>query len=93
MLIHQLFLDGAMRRPDKIAWRWVDRDRTLRYAEAAQAMDHMAGALTELGVGKGDRVTVFAHNGLDYLIAMFGAWRIGAIAPCGGSTLPCHGYR
>ena len=56
-------------------------------------MDHMAGALTELGVGKGDRVTVFAHNGLDYLIAMFGAWRIGAIAPCGGSTLPCHGYR
>ena len=43
-------------------------------------MDRMAGALTELGVGKGDRVTIFAHNGLDYLIAMFGAWRIGAIA-------------
>jgi len=80
MLIHQLLLDGAMRRPERIAWRWVDRDRALVYAEAAQAMERMAGALTELGVGKGDRVTIFAHNGLDYLVAMFGTWRIGAIA-------------
>jgi acyl-coenzyme A synthetase/AMP-(fatty) acid ligase len=80
MLIHQLLLDGAMRRPEKIAWRWVDRDKSLTYAEAVTAMDRMAGALTELGVAKGDRVTVFAHNGLDYLLAMFGAWRIGAIS-------------
>jgi len=80
MLIHQLLLDGAMRQPERTAWRWVDRDRTLTYAEAAQAMDRMGGALTDLGVDKGDRVTIFAHNGLDYLISMFGAWRIGAIA-------------
>jgi long-chain acyl-CoA synthetase len=80
MLFHQLLLDAAMRRPDQTAWRWVDRDRAQTYAEAAQAMDRMAGILTELGVGKGDRVTIFAHNGLDYLVAMLGAWRIGAIS-------------
>jgi long-chain acyl-CoA synthetase len=40
----------------------------------------MAGALASLGVGKGDRVTIFAHNGMDYLLAMFGAWRIGAVS-------------
>jgi len=29
---------------------------------------------------KGDRVGIFAHNGLDYVIAMFGAWKLGAIS-------------
>ena len=43
-------------------------------------MDRVAGALAELGVRKGDRVGIFAHNGLDYLYAMFGAWRLGAIS-------------
>ena len=31
-------------------------------------MDRVAGALAALGVGRGDRVGIFAHNGLDYLI-------------------------
>jgi acyl-CoA synthetase (AMP-forming)/AMP-acid ligase II len=43
-------------------------------------MEHMAGALASLGLAKGERVTLFAHNGMDYLLAMFGAWRLGAIA-------------
>jgi acyl-CoA synthetase (AMP-forming)/AMP-acid ligase II len=80
MLMHGLVLAGAERHPDRIAFRWVERDRTLTYAETAQAMQRMAGALASLGVQKGDRVTLFAHNGLDYLVAMLGAWRLGAIA-------------
>jgi len=44
------------------------------------AMERYAGALHELGVGKGDRVTIFAHNGLDYALGLFACWRIGAIA-------------
>ncbi|MBN9061169.1 MAG: acyl--CoA ligase [Rhizobiales bacterium] len=80
MLMHQPLLDNAARRPDAPAFRWVDRDRALSYAQAVTQMDRMAGALHHLGARKGDRIAVFAHNGLDYLIAMFGAWRIGAIA-------------
>jgi acyl-CoA synthetase (AMP-forming)/AMP-acid ligase II len=80
MLMHQVLLDGAQRTPDKLALRWVDRDKSLTYAEAVAGMECMAGALSSLGVVKGDRVTIFAHNGMDYLLAMFGAWRIGAIA-------------
>ena len=80
MLMHQLLLQNAERRPDGLAFRWVDRERELGNAAAITAMEAMAGALHELGVRKGDRVTVFAHNGLDYLVAMFGAWRLGAIA-------------
>ena len=80
MLFQQLLRDGANRTPDKIALRWVERDRALTYAEAVAQMDRMAGALGSLGVGKGDRVGIFAHNGNDYVLAMFGAWRLGAIS-------------
>ena len=80
MLMHELLLDGAERHPDKAAFRWVDRDKTLTYAEAVAAMETFAGALHHLGVKKGDRVTIFAHNGMDYLVGLFACWRIGAIA-------------
>lgn len=80
MLMHRLLTLGAERHPDRPALHWVDRDRGLTYAEAVAAMERMAGALHDLGVVKGDRVSVFAHNGLDYLVAMLGAWRIGAVA-------------
>jgi long-chain acyl-CoA synthetase len=80
MLMHGLLLDGAERHPERDCFHWVDRDRGLTYGAAAQAMADFAGALHEVGVKPGDRVTVFAHNGLDYLMAMFGAWQLGAIA-------------
>jgi len=80
MLMHQLLIDGATRWPDKIAFRWVDRNATLTFAEAVETMDRFAGALHALGARKGDRVTIFAHNGMDYLIGLFACWRIGAIA-------------
>ncbi|MCY3954016.1 MAG: class I adenylate-forming enzyme family protein [bacterium] len=80
MLLHQLLAEGAARNPDKTALGWVKRDRSLSYAEAAEATDRVAAGLAALGVERGDRVGVFAHSGLDYLLAMFGAWRAGATA-------------
>lgn len=80
MLMHQLLYDGAMRHPDRIALRWVDRDKALTFSAAAMAMEYCGGALHHLGVRKGDRVTIFAHNGMDYLLGLFACWRIGAIA-------------
>lgn len=80
MLMHQLLTDAAQRSPDKLAFCWVDRKKSLTYAEAVQAMDRMAGVLHHCGAREGDRVGVFAHNGMDYLLAMLGAWRIGAVA-------------
>jgi acyl-coenzyme A synthetase/AMP-(fatty) acid ligase len=80
MLMHQLLVDGAARHPDKIAFRWVDRDATQTFAGAVSMMEDYAGALHHLGVREGDRVIIFAHNGMDYLLGMFACWRIGAIA-------------
>jgi hypothetical protein len=34
VLMHQLLTDGAARTPDKIAFRWVDRNKTLTYAQS-----------------------------------------------------------
>ena len=59
MLMHRLLIDNAERYPDRMAFRWVDRDRALSNAEAVAAMNRMAGALASLSVRKGDRVTVF----------------------------------
>jgi long-chain acyl-CoA synthetase len=78
--MHQLLTDGAAREPDKVAFRWVDRKTTLTYAQSIDATEHFAGGLHHLGVRPGDRVTIFAHNGMDYLIGLFACWRIGAIA-------------
>lgn len=80
MLLHHLLREGAARHPDRTALGWVKRDRSLSYAEAAEATDRVAAGLAALGVEWGDRVGVFAHSGLDYLLAMFGAWRAGATA-------------
>jgi long-chain acyl-CoA synthetase len=80
MLMHQLLIDGAARTPEKIAFRWVDRNLELTFADAVIAMERYAGALDKIGVRKGDRVTIFAHNGMDYVLGLFACWRIGAIA-------------
>ena len=80
MLLHRLLREGAARFPNKTALGWVKRDRSLSYVEAEQATDRVAAGLAALGVEQGDRVGIFAHSGLDYLLAMFGSWRVGATA-------------
>ncbi len=80
MLMHHPVLLGAERHPERTALRWVDRGRSWSYGELARLSARMAGALHHLGVRPGERVGIVAHNGVDYLLAMLGAWRIGAIA-------------
>ncbi|HAD06642.1 MAG TPA: long-chain fatty acid--CoA ligase [Anaerolineaceae bacterium] len=70
----------AWRLPDHPFLYWSDRNRSITYAEGEQISDAVAGALADLGVKKGERVGIFAHNGLDYVMAMFGAWKLGAIS-------------
>tara|TARA_B100001123_G_scaffold334242_1_gene377406 strand:- start:2481 stop:4007 length:1527 start_codon:yes stop_codon:yes gene_type:complete len=80
MTFNDMLRRTAMLLPDKTFIHWVDRDRSLTYADAVEQSEKVAGALWGLGVRKGDRVGIFAHNGLDYFMAMFGAYRIGAIS-------------
>ena len=68
------------RAPNALALNWVDRNVALSAEEAVDGMERMAGTLAHLGVAPGDRVLIFAHNGMDYLLAMLGTWRLGAIS-------------
>src|SRR5262249_43976585 len=80
MLLHRSLSEWAAAGEDRPAITWLDRNRTLTYGGAATAAGEIAGALHSLGIAPGDRVAVFAHNGLDYVMCMFGAWRLGAVA-------------
>ena len=80
MTFNDMLRRTAMRLPDKTFLHWVDKNRALTYAETIEQSEKVAGALWGLGVRKGNRVGIFAHNGLDYILAMFGAWRLGAIS-------------
>ncbi len=70
----------AWRLPNHPFLYWSDRNRSLTYAQGEELSNSVAGALAELGVRKGDRVGIFAHNGLDYVMAMYGAWKLGAVS-------------
>lgn len=70
----------AWRMPDQTFIYWSDRKRSVTYAQGELMAEKIAGMLFSLGVTKGDRVGIFAHNGLDYVMAMFGIYKLGAIS-------------
>ena len=78
--VPELLARVAMRTPDAPYLRWSDRGRVLTFAELDLLSAKAAGALRSLGVEQGDRVGLLAHNGLDYVVAMFATWRLGAIS-------------
>ncbi len=49
------------------------------YGDLHKLSDRFAGALTSLGVGKGDRVALCLPNCPQFIIAEVGAWKTGAI--------------
>jgi fatty-acyl-CoA synthase len=52
----------------------------LTYGELAEASDRFAAGLCGIGVRRGDRVGILMHNGLEFVLALLGAAKLGAIA-------------
>lgn len=65
-------------RADETAIR--SEDVELTYVEAFDKIQRFAGYLHDEGVRPGDHVGVLLPNGPDYVVAVFGAWHVGAIA-------------
>lgn len=80
MTFNDMLRRAAWRLPEHQFIYWSDRNQAITYAQGEHYSNQAAGALAELEVQKGDRVGIFAHNGLDYVIAMFGIWKLGAIS-------------
>ena len=76
--VDALLRDAARRFPDRTAIIFFGAKTS--YAELDGAADRFAHVLTEMGVGKGDRVSLHLPTSPAFVIAFMGAMRAGAIA-------------
>jgi HIP---CoA ligase len=75
--IPEMVLSAADRFGDAEAV--VDGPLRLTFVEVVERIRRAAGAFAELGVGKGDRVALWAPNSADWIIAAFGLLTAGGV--------------
>ena len=79
--IWEMLQASAARVPDRAALVGVDDDgneRRLTYAELVGQVREFSAGLAHIGVKRGDRIVLWMTNSLEWVIACFGAMRIGA---------------
>ena len=75
--IPQMVLSAADRFGDAEAV--VDGPLRLTYVELADRIRRAAGSFAEFGIGKGDRVAVWAPNSAEWIVAAFGVMTAGGV--------------
>jgi acetyl-CoA synthetase len=68
--------------PEALAYKIVDADlesTDLTYGKLRTESEKFASALAAFGVGPGDRVATLMGKGTEYLVALMGIWRLGAV--------------
>ena len=81
-LIHRFNIGDALRRsaakaPRRRAIHFLGRDLT--YSEFDALTNRVARLLLENGIGRGDKVAIFAMNSPEYAAVLFACGRIGAV--------------
>jgi long-chain acyl-CoA synthetase len=69
--------DAARERPGEAAIQF--KGATLSFADLDRLSDDCAAAFLALGIAEGDRIALLLPNCPQFLIAQYGAWKIGAI--------------
>lgn len=67
--------------PDRVALRVIDRDGTatsLTWRELEARTNQVAHALIERGLAAGDRLALGVANSVELVLAVWGAWKVGA---------------
>jgi len=78
--IPQLLQQQASAAAEK-AFLFSEADkRQFTYREFEQAVGRAAGMLAAHGIGKGDVVSLLLPNSVEYVIAYFACWQLGALA-------------
>ena len=81
------FLEEASRKyPDHACT--IFNGAVISYREMNALTDHMAAALVELGVKKGDRVGIFMPNTPQFVIAYYGILKAGGVVVAVNPTYP-----
>jgi len=68
-------------------------DRTWSYGHVDTQASSLAAALSELGLGVGDRIAVNLPNGIEWIIALLAAAKLGAVVVPVGPQLSSHDLR
>jgi long-chain acyl-CoA synthetase len=74
------FRNASLYYPDRKALVFGDRSYT--YAEMQRIITGIAGYLKRLGIGKGDRVSIYLPNRPEWIMFYYGIARIGAVSVC-----------
>jgi len=76
-----MFLETAKAMPEQAAIYYFEQ--SMSYSELDRKSTALAAALKGRGVTHGDRVALYLQNIPQFLIALYGAWKVGAIVvPC-----------
>ena len=78
--IGQFVSRRAYMHPDKLALNDALAERRYGYVDLNTRVNRVCGALSSLGLVKGDRVALLAYNGHEFLEAFFAIAKIGLVA-------------
>jgi len=81
----RLFAASAAAAPDALAL--VDGERRWRFRDLADEAGRVAAGLAGLGVAPGDRIGLLVGNRAEFVLALLGALRLGAVAVPMGTRL------
>src|SRR5687768_18123090 len=92
--IPELLQQRASAAPDKVFLISEADKRQFTYREFVGAVGRAAGMLASHAIGKGDVVSLLMPNSVEYVIAYFACWQLGALAGDRKSTRlnSSHGY-
>src|SRR5688500_19756324 len=77
MRLEDFLRHTARRLPDKLAL--AAGEERLTYRELDERSNRLARALVGRGVGRGDRVVVYADNSVETVVSVFGVLKAGAV--------------
>src|SRR5215470_18089385 len=78
--IPQLLRARIAASPDKVFLFSQSDGRQYTYKEFGDAVERTAALLAQKGIKKGDVVSLLMPNGVEYIIAYFACWELGALA-------------
>ncbi len=78
LLVHQLE-KWALMRPGKTFFYYGEEDQHYTYEAFNGLSNRIANNLRELGIEKGDRVSLYLKNPLVTILSMFALWKLGAV--------------
>jgi len=78
--IRDLLEQHVRTTPEKVFLLSEPDGRKFTYSEFDVAANRAASMLAAQGVGKGDVVSLLMPNSVEYIIAYFGCWKLGALA-------------